>query len=84
MTENQGRSTAEILTEQAKLAIIPKKIDIFKDENIIFDDGVIEGDMILKPHTKNKAEEVIEDNNEPVDFEANSEDMEIQAQEHER
>jgi hypothetical protein len=27
----------------------PKRVDIFKDENILFDDGGFEGDLIIKP-----------------------------------
>ena len=72
------RNPNDLLTEQAKQAIIPRRIDIFKDENIVFDDGIIEGDMIFKQNnTQEEEKDEADDHNESVDFEANSEDLEI-------
>jgi hypothetical protein len=35
----------------------PKRVDIFKDENIIFDDGNFEGDLILRKTKENETKE---------------------------
>ena len=58
----------------------PKRIDIFRDENIVFHGDELEDDIIIQPNVQNELDKQNEDHEEDINdinFEANSQDMEL-------